>query len=669
MKNCQIVVSVLMLVLAFFIAGQALASSSDNLEPTTKILNLGPVKVHKLSQSPQTMVIEKETLLPIENPFKAAEKSSLSGGEDISTATAITSLPFSDVGSTAGMVDDYDEACVGFAGGSPDAVYSYTPVVIDTLDISLCESSYMTHLWVYRNDAHPDSVVACNRFNIDCAFPRSAIYEVEMTVGNTYYIVIDGESGQNGDYQIDVTETPPPPPPSFEGIHPALADGGTGTMIAAYEDNSGSIFADSVMVWFGSSSDGAAFSELIAWTFNGVATYAALDYWGDDTTFYGTLVPSALELNGAPTYIMSAPNGANPNSYSLSYWDWSSYGWHDMKMVDIACNNSQETWAFGLLSMIHSTTYTTPAIVDGPFISYQTSSSGQATISWYSDLDGCNATSADIDDKSYETYSVYDRFDPDSLTWSMFVRQDHFDNWNDPSAGGWTFFVGNNGEHVQNPSVAAYLGNIVIVTEYWDENSGDDRDIICWHASNGSVGNLTTSTVIATTDSERYPDVAHVTGTTFLCTFVRGNVLYQTVSTDAGVTWGSPQAVSPVPDDIVVDEYRTDEVSEGGSKIMWEYQDYNTGDPTIFLHLTSTNLFDDSDGDGIPNYLDNCPDVANADQSDVDGDGLGDVCDNCPSIANPTQTDADGDGLGDECDDCTDTDNDGYGDPGYAANT
>src|SRR5207247_6186502 len=34
----------------------------------------------------------------------------------------------------------------------------------------------------------------------------------------------------------------------------------------------------------------------------------------------------------------------------------------------------------------------------------------------------------------------------------------------------------------------------------------------------------------------------------------------------------------------------------------------------------------DFDGDGIPNYVDNCPTVPNLDQADSDGNGIGDVC-------------------------------------------
>jgi hypothetical protein len=80
----------------------------------------------------------------------------------------------------------------------------------------------------------------------------------------------------------------------------------------------------------------------------------------------------------------------------------------------------------------------------------------------------------------------------------------------------------------------------------------------------------------------------------------------------------------------------------------------------------------DSDGDGIADGEDNCPDDANADQADSDFDGLGDVCDpdddddgvldeddNCAFFYNPDQSDFDGDGEGDECD--GDSDGDGVG--------
>ncbi|HMO03567.1 MAG TPA: glycoside hydrolase family 31 protein [Kiritimatiellia bacterium] len=78
----------------------------------------------------------------------------------------------------------------------------------------------------------------------------------------------------------------------------------------------------------------------------------------------------------------------------------------------------------------------------------------------------------------------------------------------------------------------------------------------------------------------------------------------------------------------------------------------------------------DTDGDGIADIVDNCPNTPNANQLDTDGDGIGDVCDpdvdgdgvtngadNCPTVANPTQSDLDNDGVGDACD--SDRDGDG----------
>ena len=79
---------------------------------------------------------------------------------------------------------------------------------------------------------------------------------------------------------------------------------------------------------------------------------------------------------------------------------------------------------------------------------------------------------------------------------------------------------------------------------------------------------------------------------------------------------------------------------------------------------------DDVDGDGIPNASDNCPFVSNSDQTDSDQNGVGDACqaadqdgdgvlddaDNCPTVPNADQNDTDGDGIGDACDDDLDGD-------------
>lgn len=97
-----------------------------------------------------------------------------------------------------------------------------------------------------------------------------------------------------------------------------------------------------------------------------------------------------------------------------------------------------------------------------------------------------------------------------------------------------------------------------------------------------------------------------------------------------------------------------------------------TAEGDVIVEVVSPDN-DDSDGDGVGNGSDNCPNQINADQLDSDGDGRGNACDadddndnvkddvdNCPLAANKSQADADHDGQGDACD--QDDDNDGVPD-------
>lgn len=97
-------------------------------------------------------------------------------------------------------------------------------------------------------------------------------------------------------------------------------------------------------------------------------------------------------------------------------------------------------------------------------------------------------------------------------------------------------------------------------------------------------------------------------------------------------------------------------------------------DSTYANDFINVHVLGDADGDGVKDASDNCPNAANATQTDTDADGAGDACDstpngvvavtvvdtdgdgvpdssdNCPTVANTNQLDSDGDGAGNACD-------------------
>jgi MYXO-CTERM domain-containing protein len=101
-----------------------------------------------------------------------------------------------------------------------------------------------------------------------------------------------------------------------------------------------------------------------------------------------------------------------------------------------------------------------------------------------------------------------------------------------------------------------------------------------------------------------------------------------------------------------IDPAETGQVSMNGNGVSGRDETSENWSVTWSACAVVTPVAGDSDGDAIPDALDNCPTVSNASQSDADNDGVGDACDNCAATANPTQIDNDSDAIGDVCDNC-----------------
>jgi sugar lactone lactonase YvrE len=100
----------------------------------------------------------------------------------------------------------------------------------------------------------------------------------------------------------------------------------------------------------------------------------------------------------------------------------------------------------------------------------------------------------------------------------------------------------------------------------------------------------------------------------------------------------------------------------GPADIFYNKQDDILAVPNFNRSTVDLLSFKDPDGDGIGEFIDNCPNTPNSNQANNDSDGLGDACDNCPDLANADQVDSDSDGVGDVCDNCLSEPNPEQGD-------
>ncbi len=131
------------------------------------------------------------------------------GGADPASAVAIPALPFTDTGDTTGGTDDWDEVCPYTGSTSPDHWYSYTPATDALISIDLCPSGFDTKTYILDSNFVD---IACD----DDGCPkgggpafRSLLTDAQLIGGGTYYIVIDGWSGDAGFYDLTITVDPP----------------------------------------------------------------------------------------------------------------------------------------------------------------------------------------------------------------------------------------------------------------------------------------------------------------------------------------------------------------------------------------------------------------------------------------------------------------------------
>jgi len=363
--------------------------------------------------------------------------------------------------------------------------------------------------------------------------------------------------------------------------HPAIARDLAGNLFGAYENVSGG-----KIEWMYSNDEGKTWrpDPAVSFEIDGFEQYPAVDHWGSSSKFFGTFVTPAETGSGGPIYLLECTDPTDTDKYKLVSHNFSgeadgyTYEFYNMTDVDIACDNSQQAWEFGVISLVTSvdTTYPDASVTNGPHLFYVDPSGETSWISWDESYSDCSHTKVDIDHITKMAYAVYDRYNEN--IWKLLIRVLDFEGLNHNEA-----FEIKGAGNLTYPAVATYNDNLVIIMET-DEKG--NKDIICKYSDNGANdGNLETSVVVNSTDDERYPEISWVNGSTFVCTFTKNGNLYRCISEDGGKTWSNPEQINDV-DGTVVDEYKNVDLSDHGFKCMWED---NRGDD-IDVYIGNTGV-------------------------------------------------------------------------------
>ncbi|MBT92753.1 MAG: hypothetical protein CMA61_02985 [Euryarchaeota archaeon] len=144
-------------------------------------------------------------------------------GGDIATAVELWIPESGDttfMGSTVGFDNDYDAVCPYSGSTSPDVVYKL--VLADSVNgmiVDLCQAQYDSKVYVYAESdlaAGDTTEIGCNDDYCSNEWTSFASY-VELghilyggLSADTYYIVVDGYGGANGEFTLSVSVMEPP---------------------------------------------------------------------------------------------------------------------------------------------------------------------------------------------------------------------------------------------------------------------------------------------------------------------------------------------------------------------------------------------------------------------------------------------------------------------------
>jgi hypothetical protein len=304
----------------------------------------------------------------------------------------------------------------------------------------------------------------------------------------------------------------------------------------------------------------------------GVTGFHNWDYPDGDMWEGNRLIATALcNPNygfGGISLVLDLVDPADPTSWIEMALPWVDYGWNNQTDVSIACDNFGNTWEFGVLSYIYSTTYGNGYTSAPTTMFADPGMPGYYWINWLEDpypvYNGSAHTDVDIDRITHQVYSVYDWYNDTSGKWEIILWT--FD-LTDPL--NWSLHIPyliKGAGNLQYPVVAVNNDNLIILAET-DENG--NKDIICYYSDDG-VNNLQSVFVTDSSNDECYPNVCHISDKSFFSTYIEENNLYGTKTEDGGATWDDTRWQINENDGAVVKGYKTSYLSNNARMAIWE---------------------------------------------------------------------------------------------------
>ena len=110
--------------------------------------------------------------------------------------------------------------------------------------------------------------------------------------------------------------------------------------------------------------------------------------------------------NGAAFFLVAVPDPLDHLTWFVNFSSMAGSGWHDIKMVEIACDDAHQNWNWGFQSAVVSRTWPNETYDDIPFVFGL--QNNQPFGSFYPNIEHAQTTSADIDHTNGKTYAVYD---------------------------------------------------------------------------------------------------------------------------------------------------------------------------------------------------------------------------------------------------------------------